>query len=174
MDYKRRMIRIDGDMDQELLDKFVEDLNNTPSDVDKIYVYFTSAGGQIWVAQQLLDIFRRYSDKVEVIFGPDVHSAAFEVLYKYNGMKSLTDDAFAVLHAYNKEFSSRNLLDKQSFESWDTKERFKKMLDDQYKMFSEFLTDKEVARIKQGKEVYISNARLREIIEKTIKQKGNE
>lgn len=71
---------INGSIDNELIEKFVQYVNSTPTE-EKIIIYLTSNGGSASGAYIMLDIINKEPSKFEIHAIEKIYSAAFELFF---------------------------------------------------------------------------------------------
>ena len=151
--------------DDYLTSKSVEEFISKIEKDEKYYLFFTSKGGESAAADYLVNFLNFHKDNIVIYTGNFLFSSGFEVCYKFNGKIVVGDHSLGMVHLVSKQAELNSLLDKESLDYIDFKDitEFNKRL---YKTYSKFLTKQELRNLKQGKEIGLSNSRLKEILTK--------
>ncbi len=171
-----KTIIFDGDLSNENVQALIDDIEQPHADIVEtdIVLYFSSNGGSRHSSQMLIDCVNRLpKDTIfKMIFYWQVHSAAFDVFVRARCTKVVYDGAISILHVMDRTVNSKDYLhNKKSFDAFlvedvnDANEKYLEWLAG----LPKFLTDKETRRISKGKDVYISNKRLRKLLKRLNK-----
>jgi hypothetical protein len=162
---------LSGAIDKENTENFIRQVEFITSEGKGIKIYLASDGGLSKYSRLIIDflkeVHRYYNKPVCICAFGHICSAAFDIFFKSPCLnKRILDGVLGVLHkSYLKDVSSNELEDKESFVNFS-----KRHLDKvDNPIFYDFLdkaglTDKEIRRIKSGKDLMLSTERLRFIL----------
>jgi len=151
---------ITGDTVKELIKQIEEvDIKN------KILLYTTTPGGELVACDVLVDYLNKKIDnglKIELIGSGEISSSGFIVFCKTRCKKSFIN-VFSRVHLGTRQFDYRSSKDKDSVDKFLVAhlDNLNKELMAIYKETG--LTDEEIATIENGKDLYLSETRLKEI-----------
>lgn len=131
----------------------------------KMFVYFSSTGGSLAHAQILLDYLNKVQNNVFLAAFHQISSAAFKIFVDFRGEKMVMPYCFATVHEGTKELISRELKDRESFDYFMYTDIMEEMSADMGLFYKKHLTDDELLKICNGKDVYLNTKRLRDIID---------
>jgi len=129
-------------------------------DVD---LYFSSTGGELDVAEVLIDYLSNTVKDITLIGHWGIESAALDIYLRSVCKKRLLPDAYGLVHLADQDVSLMSVSRK------DPKEMFLKRDVNSYntKWLQDrrgFFTKKELYNIKHGKDVYLEHERLEEYV----------
>lgn len=159
---KVRVIRFESELDFEnttalidILDKCLHELN-----YDKIKIYLSSVGGDVYNMNMLAGYVNLNSDKIDLHINGEVASGAFHLclLFKGNVFVEYSSNAIAHIPAIAE---SRGINTKGTVNNFYA-EDLKECLDEWIEEYSGLLTEKELIKMRKGFDIYIGYYRLLE------------
>jgi len=131
-------------------------------DVD---LYFSSSGGDLNMAEVLIDYFSNSIKNITLIGHWSIESAALEVFIRSICKKRLLPDAFGMVHLADRSLSLKSLTKKDPDEMFlvkDVEIYNRRWLQDR----KGFFTRQEMSNIKKGIDVYLEHDRLEDYIKR--------
>lgn len=145
---------------KETVDKISTALNNLKPN-EKLFLYFSSEGGETYSAEAIIHIINNNIDLIELVGYGDLMSAGFDIFFKSNCYRILLPNSLGMFHQTTVNIDineSANASDRrgQADKTW------MKLQKEQTIKFCESLkmTDKEISEIKKGRDVYFQHNRM--------------
>lgn len=164
------------DIEPEATQSLIDDIEQPHEEAKEhnIKILFSSPGGQMDMAQAIVDCINGLSDEfdVELVVTYQALSAGFDIFVKTKCKKTLYSTAHGLVHLYTRDLSVRNIINNKK--SYD---RF--LLDEMNNRNAEYLewleslkifTKKELKRVSRGGDVYVERERLQKIIDNQNKK----
>lgn len=153
-----KYFQIEGIINNELLNKFIYFINQY--ETEKKTLILDSVGGKQHISRFLLNIINQNKDKFTLVLLGG-YSAAFYIFYFAKCKKLLVKNAMGMIHyPYNKDIS----IDDRGKPVFSEDEYTLKNNDKSQSDFvKEFMNASELRKFKQGKDVYFTFKRLKEI-----------
>ena len=160
-------ILIYGKGDEKLLEKFIEDWNNSGNTFKDIYI--DSEGGLYSIFQIILDIINSTPSKCHLIACGELQSAAFEMFYLAKCRKKITPFTFGMYHLATDEI--------ETDEKGKPKSGYAKAKLDNLKATQKFtisfcrkigMNTSEIKKMKNGEDVYFQADRLNYFLKQTV------
>ena len=105
-----KYFKIESSLDTDLEDRFLDTLNKLDKD-DSLILWITSSGGDLDIANNLIDIINNDDRIIKVKFYWQVSSCAFRIMtHTPYEKRVINEDVWSILHLYNRESGSRNRL----------------------------------------------------------------
>lgn len=151
---------IESDM-LKILTKSISDLSNG----EKLTIYFSSRGGYVGVAEAMINIVNSHKDHIEMIFYGEILSAGMMIFLRTTCKRSLVKEVVGMYH-----FAWQSLDVSEGGNGSDEYSKFYlKWMKEQKSKTLEYIqtlpfTEKEIAEIRKGKDVYFSTERMDEIL----------
>lgn len=159
--------KFNGETIDDLISRISESLYkpspyNTSTDENQVVIYINSSGGEVDEMERLLYMIECHKEQITLVAIGVIGSCAFELFSRYTGKKKILKDTIAIVHLYNRDLSSRDLLDSKSFETFIHKDliRSNNTVLEQY---AQFLSKDELKNMSKGQEIYIDYPRLVEM-----------
>ena len=130
----------------------------------KMLIYFSSIGGSYTHAELFIEFLNQVKDNIVLVAFHQISSAGFKVFYTFEGEKYIMNHCFAIVHEGTKDVNMRDLSNKESFDFFMTTNIMEEMRIEINGLYRKYLTDEEMARVIDGKDVYLNVKRLREIL----------
>lgn len=157
-------ININEDITKETVDKITQAINELQPN-DKLFIYFSSEGGDVNSAEAIIHMINNNADIIEVVGYGELLSCGFDIFFKVICYKMLLPNTVGMCHQSNvkininestKPYEERGVADK----AW------LKLQKDQTIKFCNSLgmTDKEITAIKKGKDVYFQYKRMQDFL----------
>lgn len=156
----KRFLYLNGEMNDEMIDSFLNFYNSLNSETDEMIIYLNSEGGLYCSAQIMLDIINHSKIKITLIAVEHIMSSAFLLFYLARCNKILMSNCYGCVHTISSTFELRD----KKFEGdivrlGEINDVNKKIEHD----FKSFLTDEELKKFKDGEDIYLSSKRMKEI-----------
>ena len=130
----------------------------------KMLIYFSSIGGSYTHAELFIEFLNQVKDNVVLVAFHQISSAGFKVFYTFEGEKYIMNHCFAIVHEGTKDVNMRDLSNKESFDFFMTTNIMEEMRVEINGLYRKYLTNEEMTRVIDGKDVYLNVKRLREIL----------
>ncbi len=161
------IFHINEGINSDLVNRLIAAYNQKPLD-EGMDIYMSSLGGSVWSAQVLVDIVSAQPNTTLIAYG-NIASSAVYFFTHVQCEKKMLDSCYFVLHQ-----SSWSVEMKETMAAVSDDDKIKiKLLKDygntKTKEICEIyrLTEEEKEKIRVGKDVYITQARLKKIFKKT-------
>jgi len=153
-----------NDFNFETIDKLSQELESLFTCTNKIELYLTSQGGETPALMYILDFLNKNKDKVKLIANYGILSAGFFLFVHYEGEKEILPCTTGMLHTGSMTMDIHELKNKHGHENFYLK---KKAIDDEFIIspIKDKLTKDELRRYYKGEDVFVSEERLRQLIE---------
>lgn len=172
---KKEAFYMFGYMDEELVQRFIVSYNNLLNgNVDSLDIYIDSEGGLNCVRTILFEMISLEKDSITIIATGHLSSNAFWLFFTVPCECILTPEVIGLAHQTQRESSinaSMKIVDADPGSAARTKLAEIKKHQDSFIDFLEF-TPKEKKVFQAGKDLWFSNARLREFLEIKNKKLG--
>jgi ATP-dependent protease ClpP protease subunit len=154
-----KYFHLDGRIVEELLNRFLGFMNETPS--EEITIIINSVGGKECVSKLILNIINENKERCTLI-SLGVYSAAFYIFYNAECKRKMTYGSPAMWHLSSADMRMMSNK-KPSYTEDET--QLKNWVDDKIEIeFAEkFMTPKELRDFKKGIDVYFTFKRIKEI-----------
>lgn len=156
----KQYLYLNGRMDYEMVNSFLNFYNSLSSETNEVTIYLNSEGGIYDVMQILLDIINHSKVKITLVAVGYIMSCAFLLFYLAKCDKILMSNCYGCVHTISSSFELRD----KKFEGDIV--RLNEINDVNKKIehnFKSFLTNEELKKFKDGKDIYLSNKRMKEI-----------
>jgi len=130
----------------------------------KMLIYFSSVGGSYTHAELFIEFLNQVKENIVMVAYHQISSAGFKVFYSFEGEKYVMNHCFAIVHEGTKEVNARDLNNKESFDFFMTTDIMEEMRVEINRLYSQYLTDEEMAKVSEGKDIYLNTKRLRKIL----------
>ncbi len=109
-----KYFKIDGKLTEEVEDNLLETLNNLEEN-NNLILWICSSGGNIDVADNIIDLIQNDDRIIKVKFYWQVSSCAFRIMDSTPKYKRvILNDVWSTLHLYSRDSDYRNMLKKDS------------------------------------------------------------
>jgi ATP-dependent protease ClpP protease subunit len=144
---------------QEFCDAVILGINNL-EESEKLHIYFSTDGGYHHSIYPIIDVILEHQDKIELHIDHVMYSSGFLILLYLRNIPIRLKPSFknAMIHTMYFEVSTADNRKKQ-----EERELKKRNKDIQKHLEKIGLTDRELKRFKNQKDVYFSRERLLEI-----------
>jgi len=159
------ILHLSGEVNYAMVNDLVKAINLLPKE-NILHIYFTSPeGGNVDVSLALLDIIELHKERIFMHFYGEIFSSGMVIFLKASCTKNLLPDTKGMYH-----FSWQELMIAEGGKPTDRYDIFslKEMKEAKNRTMEYLATtklnSKELRLIKQGKDVYFSYTRLKELI----------
>ncbi len=162
------IIYLDGDVEDDMLNRLIEAYNNIKIAAipnDNLVIYLSSCGGSTAIGSAIVHLINLNNDITSIVAVEGIQSAALDIFLKSDCKKEVLDGAWGMVHL---AYSTIRIIEGGSPKAdmdifWNKEMKLSKTKTiKQLKSFP-FNAD-ELAQISEGKDVYLSNKRLRELV----------
>jgi hypothetical protein len=124
-------------------------------------IYFSSFGGEMCAAEILIDFINNTRNFLfNFVFFWENSSAAFEIMSRLLCEKRLMNDCFSVIHISTSEYSSRDLLKRESIQKHVMQEH-KKLIKQQIDSYRTLgIEDQLLKKLSRGEDVFLNREKL--------------
>lgn len=166
MDYVLSITRTK--IDPELLDKFINIVNNP--DNEKIVIYLNSGGGSPFVSDVMIDIINKNINRFVIIANDLIGSSAFDLFFKSKCDRRIMPGTIGM---YHQSYSSIDISENHKPAYQIDKAYYVRMNKVFYPEGIEFvsklgLTKKEFKHYKNGDDLYFQYDRLTELFNRSL------
>ena len=140
-----------------LLDRISIILNETDKDC---ILYLDSLGGSWSAYRALLHYLNANKARISIVVTDQASSVAFDLIYNFEGVITILDGSYSIVHRLSSRFSDSKLHDTSSMDY-----KVKKNLDDLNTPYS-FFDKHETEDFLNGKDVFLDSNRLKEILDR--------
>lgn len=142
---------------------------------EPITIYLNTNGGDIADQELILEVINKYKDNIHLIACGNIYSAGFTIFFKSQCKRSIAKGTTGMAHFVWTEIE----VDQSGKPKTDYGKFVLKTMVDSKKEFIEFLKElglnnKEVSEAKKGEEVYFTESRLKELLNKQLDGKKEE
>lgn len=155
-----------GDINTETVTHALEYINEHVEE-HQITIAITSEGGTSYDGRFLLQCLNQYYSKIKLVCLDKVYSSAFDIFYKFKGVKELSLGCRGMLHCdsmYIPTMSSKVI--KKDEETQSSFLQLDILRDETVKMCSDFCTKEEVQSLIKGEDIYFDFNRMKKIFPK--------
>lgn len=152
----------------EIFEKLIKSYNDM-RDEDYLFIYLNSEGGEVAYAESIIHLINENCDRTVLIAHGDICSAAFEIFFRTLCERKILPGTSGMAHSalvplWVKTNAALDEAGKNNIE-WSKKD-FKRKLD----FYSSIgFTNKEIKCLKAGKDVWMDDDRLHELLSNHIK-----
>lgn len=154
-----KFFNIDGSIDKELVDRFVEFYNANQS--EECTISINTAGGKSYSMELLIFMINQMPKVTMIII--NVYSAGFWIAIETTCKKMLSKDAKGMLHYPHTSVEINSKGDMIFLEDKCMKINMKREAKDSEKLAKRVMTEKEYKKFKENEDVYFGVKRLQEI-----------
>jgi hypothetical protein len=149
--------------DDGQIDKLIEFINNTDG---YLKVGFCSGGGDQGLSRFIAHVLNEHKKRIEIVVYNLAGSAAFEILYLFEGKITITWGTTGMIHygSVSVEVDDREEIFFHRDRSNLKNARYQKAWRDE--MATKVLTPAQLKRFKRGKDVYMDYEQMKKIFEK--------
>lgn len=159
------ILHLSGDVNPEMFNSLVRGINDLRKD-DNLHIYFTSQGGLTDVAEAIIDLVNKNQEYIGMTFYGEIFSSGMLIFLQTQCQKWLLKDARGMYHFAWQELiigeGGKPLDDYDIFCMKEMKRSKERTLN--YLKTYTTLTDKEIAKVRAGKDVYFNYDRMLELI----------
>lgn len=159
------IVHLSGDVDYEMFDNLVKGFNSLTKD-DKFHIYFTCPnGGNADVNEAIIDFINKNKEYIGMTFYGELFSSGMVIFLSVQCQKSILPFTRGMYHfAWQEMGISENGKPSTQYDNFSMKE-MKKSKDISLAFLKNTkLSEKEIATIKRGKDVYFSHERMLQLI----------
>lgn len=158
------ILNINEPITKDTVDKISAGLNNLKPN-EKLFIYFSSEGGEIYSAEAIIHIINNNIDIIELVGYGDLISCGFDIFFKTKCYRILLPNSLGMYHQASVRIDineSANASDRRGYAD----RQWLKLQKEQTIKFCESLkmTDKEINQIKRGKDVYFQHNRMQDFL----------
>lgn len=154
-----KYFHFNGSINEGLLDKFLEFINDNQS--DELTIILNSIGGKRNLSLVMLDVININSERITLI-SCGVYSAAFFMFYNSNCKRKMTYGNVGMMHYASCELNIMSNGNPAYSEDVNTIKNWKEDIND-LKFVEQFMNPKEIKSYKKGNDVYFTFKRMKEI-----------
>ena len=156
----KQFLYLNGEMNDDMLNSFLNFYNSLSSEIDEIVIYLNSEGGRHSSMQIMLDIINHSKIKITLIAVEYIMSCAFLLFYFAKCNKILMDNCYGCVHTVSSLFELRNKKFDGDVIQLNEINNINRKIE---RAFKSFLTDEELKKFKDGEDIYLSSKRMKEI-----------
>lgn len=159
------LLQLSGEVNYAMLDSLVKTLNEAKKRNEKLTIYFSSEGGLSDVAEAIIEIVNKESERILMIFYGEVFSSGMVILLRVQCEKAILKDTRGMFH-----FAWQSVMINETGKPTDGYDKFSVAEMKRSKevtlnfLKTTRLTQSEIVKIKKGEDVYFSYTRLLELI----------
>jgi ATP-dependent protease ClpP protease subunit len=158
------ILNINESIDKETVDKIAKAINELkPS--EKLFIYFSSYGGEVACAEAIINIINQNIDLIEVVGYGSLMSCGFDIFFKIKCPRLLLPNTMGMCHQAKVSIEINESA--SPYGSSDKADKlWMKLQAEQTLKFCEDLkmTPKEIGEIKRGKDVYFQYKRMQDFL----------
>lgn len=157
-------INICESVTKETVDKIAKSINELKQG-EKLFIYFSSDGGDVSSAEAIIHIINNNMDLIEIVGYGELLSCAFDIFFKTKCYKILLPNCVGMCHQSSVTINI-NESTKPYEERGQADKTWMKLQKEQTIKFCNSLnmTSKEISAIKRGKDVYFQYKRMQEFL----------
>lgn len=161
------ILHLSGDVTYEMLSTLAKSLNELKEN-DKLAIYFTSEGGYTDVSEAIIDLINKNKEYIGITFYGEIFSAGMEIFLRTECPKFILKGTRGMYHfSYQELTISEGGQPSGDYDNFCYKEMKNcKAITLEY-LKSTPLNEKEISKIKRGKDVYFPYDRLLQILDAT-------
>lgn len=154
------ILNLSGEVNYEMLNQLVRSLNDLRQG-DRLHIYFTTDGGQVDVAESIIDMVNKNKEYIGITFYGEVFSSGMYIFLKATCEKWILPDTTGMYHYSWQEVTIKEGgKPSSSYDIFCMKEMKKAKNRTIEYLKTTKLTDKEINAIRAGKDVYFSYERM--------------
>lgn len=149
------------EIERDTTKEFISQLTMALNEFDKVYIYYTCAGGSGPDARIICDMINRNKDKIKLILSWQIASAAVDIVIDAECDISILDDVFMGIHLSTRDIDYRERLKGDPIEVFVENDLLKvnDKLIRKYKAFFN-LSAEEVKLVETGNDLFLDNDRV--------------
>ena len=156
----KQFLYLNGEMNDEMIDSFLNFYNSLGSETDEAVIYLNSEGGLYCSALIMLDIINHSKVKITLIAVEHIMSSAFLLFYLARCNKILMNNCYGCVHTISSSFELRDKKFEGDIVRLNEINDVNKKIEHNLKSF---LTNEELKKFKDGEDIYLSSKRMKEI-----------
>src|SRR5574343_202388 len=155
-------VRFNGEFTEEFLQSFLETMEEIPLD-ENVKVYLSTNGGYSYVADVMANVLNEYKN-LKLYIVNDISSAGFILSLKVKCPVEVIDNfTTAIVHLSSNDYGLTTKGNpRYPYARW-LLEKSKDYYKGEIAELEKVLTNEEMAEVKEGNDVYLDSARLKEI-----------
>lgn len=158
------ILNINEGIGKETVDKIAKGINELKVG-EKLFIYFSSEGGEIPSAEAIIDMINQNVDLVELVGYGDLLSCGFDIFFKVRCHRLLLPNSLGMCHQASIQIGINESARPGDTRSKIDKEWMKLQREQTLKFCNSLhMTDKEIRDIKSGKDVYFHHKRMLELL----------
>ena len=131
-----------------------------------VIIYLTTNGGSMNLSQNMIDVINRFPNSIKVIVTGYCYSAGLYIITNINCPVEIASATSGMCHFPYTEVNTKSLKDEDSWDYFQMKTE-KEFIEEYLKNIKHILTDREVEKIMDGKEVWLNTERMKSLIVKS-------
>ena len=145
-----------------------EDLNEAIRRNYDVRLFFSTIGGSMGIAEDIIEMVNTFPNKIEIICSEWLLSAGLMIVSGIKHPIKIGNSCIGLAHAPSIMLDSRNTKKKNSFDSFIQKQE-EVFLDEYMNKIKSVLTEEEIKELRAGEDVCIDAPRIRQMIENSNK-----
>lgn len=128
-----------------------------------VVIYFSTNGGVMHLAQNMIDMINNFKNNIKVIVTGFCYSAGLYIITNINCPVEVKPATSGMAHFPYTEVNTKSLKDEDSWDYFQMNTE-KEFIEEYLKNIRHILTEKEIEKIMDGKEVWLNTQRMIELI----------
>lgn len=158
------ILHINEAISSETVDKIAKPLNELKKG-EKLFIYFSSLGGEVHAAEAIIHIINSNIDIIEMAGYGDLMSAGFDIFFRSKCPRILLPNCIGMFHQSTVMIEINESSKPYEGRSQAEREWMRLQKELTVKLCTNLgMTDKEIAAIKKGKDVYFQYKRMQEFL----------
>ncbi len=158
------ILNINESISKETVDRVAKAINELKP-AEKLFIYFSSEGGEIPAAEAIIDMINQNIDLIELAGYGDLLSCGFDIFFKTKCHRILLPNSLGMCHQASIQIDINESARPGDTRSKADKEWMKLQREQTLKFCNSLkMTDKEIADIKKGRDVYFHHKRMLELL----------
>lgn len=163
------------DIEEELVSLLIQNLNEVLlTEDDKLIWYFTTDGGNVACAREIIDLINTHKDRIELIASDTIASSGFFIFFKAQCKRRILPYTIGMCHSATSTLKIR--IGNLPSSEYDiiAKSKNKQINDDLYKLaVSLEFTDKQLKAFKRAKDIIFEYPELQILLTRSIELNAN-
>lgn len=168
---KLRTITYCGEIDPENYFEFEFEINEARKRQQDVVVYFSTNGGSMCLAQNIVHIINTFPYKIKLIASGFIYSAGLYIFANVFREKELFSSTTGMAHFPFQELNSKNLKDVESYDYF-AQSNDSDTIEEYLENIKSILTENEIKKVMNGKEVWLKTDKLIPLVKNNLEKKG--
>lgn len=148
----------------------INDIEEGINSGEEVTVYFQTVGGDYSSGLVLIDYINQNKNSITLVGYEELSSTGFSVFFRVDCKKKLLEGVFSLVHLTARSVETRNIKNSKHIDKFFLDES-KRNHDAEMVWLKQIgLYDKEIASVKKGEDLFLTDSRLNELLNRQNKK----